>query len=147
MLSALAILIVSTIATSCKKETVTVTTTDTIVKCLPRIEGLWSGTYSVTGQPGLGNQTLNLIIKTDGTMVNDSKAGGVQHLAIGTWTLTGDTAFVTTATAVYGAASNIGISQTHRAIYNKTTGTLTLGTWTNNSGPVSGGAFTLTKVN
>ncbi len=80
-------------------------------------------------------------------MINDSKAAGVQHLAIGTWTLTGDTVLVTNATAIYGGASNIGINQTHSAVFNKTTGILSVGTWNNNSGPAGSGTFTLIKVN
>ena len=129
---------------SCKKSAVAQTPCPTPTY---QIEGLWIGTYAVDGQPGLGQQYLSLTIKPDGTMINDSKAGGVQHLAIGTWTLVGDTALVTTATCVYGIPQNIGITQTHRATFNITTGLLTVGTWNNNTPPSGSGTFTLTKVN
>ncbi len=108
--------------------------------------GLWRGTYSVDGQPELGQQELNLIIKPDGTMDNDSKAGPQQHFSTGTWTLVGDTAFSCTATCVYGYSNSIGQKQKHTAIFNKTTGKLTSGVWINLPPVVGSGTFTLTKV-
>ena len=112
------------------------------------ITGLWRGTYTVDGQPGLGSQELNLIIKPDGKMVNDSKATGQQHISLGTWTLTGDTAFVSNATCVYGYPVSIGATQRHTAKFNKATGTLTMGIYINTGNPATGsGTFTVTKVN
>lgn len=110
------------------------------------IHGLWVGSYAVDGQPNLGNQYLSLIIKPDGTMINDSKAGGVEHLAIGTWILIGDSAFSSKATAVFGEESNIGITQTHKAKFNKKTGILTIGKWYNNNGISGSGTFKLKKI-
>ena len=55
------------------------------------INGLWIGTYTVDGQPSLGEQYFSFIIKPDGTMINDTKFSNQQHLAPGTWTLSGNT--------------------------------------------------------
>ena len=127
---------------SCKKDDDTVIPITTTYS----IEGLWRGTYSVDGSPQLGQQELNLTIKPDGTMVNDSKAGPQQHIALGAWTLTGDTAFVCTATCVYGYPNSIGDMQKHTATFSKTTGQLTLCTWINLPAGTGSGTFTLTKV-
>ena len=126
---------------SCKKDDDTAPTPTTY-----SIEGLWRGTYSVDGHPELGQQELNLIIKPDGTMTNDSEAGPQQHVALGTWTLTGDTAFLSTATCVYGYPQAIGSMQKHKATFNKTTGLLTLCTWVNLAPVTGSGTFTLTKI-
>ncbi|MES2849293.1 MAG: hypothetical protein V4685_09560 [Bacteroidota bacterium] len=110
------------------------------------IHGLWTGTYTVDGMSGLGQQELNLVIKPDGTMINDSKAGGRQHIALGTWTLVGDTAFESNATCIYGFPVSIGAEQKHTAIFNETTGNLTMGIYVNTGGTPGSGTFTLTKV-
>ena len=109
------------------------------------IEGLWIGTYSVDGMPGEGLQYYSLVIKPDGTVINDTKGVNQQHLAPGTWTLTGNS-FTCTTTCVYGVPVNIGITQTHTATFDKTNGTLTGGVWENVPPKVGSGTFTLTKV-
>ena len=109
------------------------------------IEGLWIGSYTADGFPNLGQQYYSLIIKPDGTVINDTEAENEQHLAPGTWTLTGDS-FTCTTTCVYGFPVNIGVTQTHTATFDKTNGTLTNGVWENVPPKVGSGTFTLTKV-
>jgi hypothetical protein len=124
---------------SCKKADAQATTTYPI-------QGLWTGTYAVDGQPGFGLQYFSFILKPDGTMINDTKWSGQQHLAPGTWTLNGNT-LSCTFTCVYGLSSNIGITQTSTATWDNT-GKLTSGIW-QNVPTFSGGSgtFTLTRVN
>ena len=123
---------------SCKKEAKAQPTT-------PTIQGLWIGTYKVDGQADLGEQYFSLIIKPDGTMIADTKGQNLQHLAPGTWSLTG-TALTCTFTCVYGLPSNIGIKEISNATWDKT-GKLT-GTWKNDPvTPEGSGTITLTKVN
>ena len=108
------------------------------------IQGLWIGTYSVDGQPGLGQQYFSFVIKPDGTMINDTK-GGQQHISLGNWSLTGDT-LSCSFTCVYGASSNIGVTETTKAYFDKT-GKLTSGIW-KNIAPINGsGTFTLARIN
>ena len=110
------------------------------------IEGLWIGTYSVDGMPGEGLQYYSLVIKPDGTVINDTKGSNTQHLAIGAWTLTGNS-FACTTTVVYGLPNNIDVTQTHTATFDKANGTITNGIWTNIGTPSNmTGTFTLTKV-
>ena len=101
----LSILIVST-QTSCKKETVTNNTTDTlyhnvidtIYQCTPNITGLWVGTYTVgAGQPvPAGTQFyFSFSVYPDGTMSYKSKGfynGSSDYIpfAYGTWQLSGN---------------------------------------------------------
>ena len=124
---------------SCEKNDVTpLPTTHTI-------EGLWIGSYTVNGQPNLGNQYFSFSIKPDGTVVNDTKGENMQHLNIGNWTLTGDSLSCTT-TCVYGLSSNLGVVEKHTAKFDKIKGTLTNGIW-KNVPPMNGsGTFSLTKV-
>lgn len=124
--------------TSCKKAEAQTTTPGNFP-----IEGLWVGTYTVDGQPGLGNQFFSFSIKPDGTMVNDTKGAGQQHLAPGTWSLTGTT-LTCTFTCVYGTPANVGVTEATTLTWDKT-GKLT-GTWRNV--PASGtGTITLTRIN
>ena len=110
------------------------------------IEGLWIGTYAVDGFPSAGQQYYSLIIKPDGTVINDTKGLNQQHLSVGSWTLTGNS-FTCTTTCVYGAPVNIEAVQTHTATFDKTNGTITNGIWTDVvSASNLSGTFTLTKV-
>lgn len=109
------------------------------------IEGLWIGTYKVDGQPGLGEQYFSFIIKPDGTMINDTKFSNQQHLAPGTWTLSGNT-LSCTFTSVYGIPQNIGITETTTATWDNK-GKLTTGIWKNVAPLTGSGTFTLTRIN
>jgi len=122
----------------------TKTITDTALVCTPSINGLWIGTYSVNGNASAGQQYADLIIKPDGTLIYESLGANQEHLATGTWTLSG-TLLTCTSTAVYGINSNIGVAQTFTFQFNKTNGTLTSGIWSNNS-IVGSGTFSLTKA-
>jgi hypothetical protein len=108
------------------------------------INGLWIGSYTVDGQPDLGQQYFSLIIKPDGTMIADTKGQNVQHLAPGTWELSGST-LTCSFTCVYGLPVNIGVKEISTAAWDKT-GKLT-GTWKNDPSPGGSGTITLTKVN
>jgi len=108
------------------------------------IEGLWIGTYTVDGQPGLGNQYYSFIVKPDGTMIGDGKAANQQAIAIGTWTLTG-TNFSTNFTSVYGA-SGVGVVENATATWSNT-GTLVAGVWSNPPPGSGSGTFTMTRIN
>jgi hypothetical protein len=109
------------------------------------IEGLWIGTYIVDGYPNLGQQYYSFVIKPDGTIINDSKGENKQHIALGTWSLSGN-AFSSSFTCVYGFPVSIGIKQTITAIFDDT-GKLS-GTWSNVApAVVSSGTFTLSRVN
>jgi hypothetical protein len=107
------------------------------------IKGLWIGAYTTGTHPDLGEQYFSLIIKPDGTMIADTKGEAQQHLAPGTWTLKGDT-LTCTFTCVYGIASNIGITETAVAVWDKTT--KLHGIWKNSPTPIGSGIITLTKV-
>jgi uncharacterized lipoprotein YehR (DUF1307 family) len=48
---------------SCKKDEETTTTTY-------NVEGLWTGTYNVKGDVGIGNQPFTLTIKKDSSIPN-----------------------------------------------------------------------------
>ena len=107
--------------------------------------GLWIGAYKVDGEPRFGEQYFSFIIKPDGTMINDTKWEGQQHISVGSWTLNGNL-LSCTATCISGLPSNLGIKEKHEAKIDKSTGILS-GTW-KNAPPLNGsGTFTLTKVN
>jgi len=127
-------------------DTIYLTKTDTAFVCTPSINGLWIGTYTVDGNAGYGQQYFSLIIKPDGTMINDTKWGGQQNIGIGTWTLVGDS-LTCTMTGLYGQSSNIGVQEKQTAIFNKTTGQLSGGVWVNLPPNTGSGTFVLTKVN
>ncbi|MDE3250073.1 MAG: hypothetical protein KGO82_15525 [Bacteroidota bacterium] len=137
LLIILALAIVSIPSLSCSKSNSTTSTP-------PTIYGLWTGTYLVNGV-ARPPQYYSLIIKTDGTCVNETMGDGQQHFSPGNWTLVKDTLTCIT-TCVYGLPSNIGVTQKHTAVFNSTQGTLTLGVWQNYPTPTGTGTFTLTKV-
>jgi hypothetical protein len=123
---------------SCKK-------TDAQPPSTTSIEGLWIGTYTVDGKPDWGEQYFSFVIKPDGTVINDTEGESQQHLSIGTWALAGDK-FTCTTTCVYGLQSNMGITENHTAIFDKTKGTISNGVW-KNVPPLNGsGTFNITKV-
>ena len=128
------------VLTGCKKEDPKPTTETTYP-----IQGLWIGTYAVDGQPSLGEQYFSFIIKPDGTMINDTKFSNQQHLAPGTWTLSGNT-LSCTFTSVYGIPQNIGITETTTATWDSK-GKLTSGIWKNVAPLTGSGTFTLTRIN
>ena len=110
------------------------------------IEGLWIGTYSVNGHPNVAPEYYSLIIKPDGTVVNETRGLNQQHFSVGNWALTGNS-FTCTTTCVYGASVNIDAVQTHTATFDKTNGTITNGIWTDVVSPLNlTGTFTMTKV-
>lgn len=130
--------------TSCTKERIIERTeTDTVYKCETSIRGLWVGsqysTVSTLGQP------FNVSIKADGKMTYENIVNGTQQLAVGTWTLTGNS-FVGNVECIYG--DYVGVKQKLTATFNPTTGTLSSGKW-ENTFPLfntDDGTFTLTKV-
>jgi hypothetical protein len=124
----------------CKKDDGQVTNPSTSYP----IQGLWIGTYTVDGQSGSGEQYFSFIIKPDGTLIADTKEGTQQHLANGTWTLSGTT-LSCSFTCVYGFPSNIGITETSTATWDKT-GKLT-GTWKNIPPRTGSGVIKLTRIN
>jgi hypothetical protein len=127
---------------SCSKETTQTNTTPTYP-----IQGLWVGSYTVDGQPGLGTQYYSFVIKPDGTMIGDSKSFSPvqQHLTTGTWSLA-DTTLTCSFTCVYGLSANIGAVQSCTSKWDKT-GKLT-GTWRNIAGIIAGsGTFTMNRIN
>lgn len=108
-----------------------------------KIEGLWIGYYTVDGEPARGQQYYSLIIKPDGTLINDTKADNRQHLALGTWTLNGEN-FTATAQCMYGFPVNIGVQQTHTFTFKD--GKITSGTWKSIAPATGQGSITLSKV-
>ena|ERR1700761_2396865 len=108
------------------------------------INGLWIGTYDVQDQPNLGKRYFSLIIKPDGTMINDSQAEDQQHLSPGKWTFKNDT-LKCDFTCVYGLPGNVGVREIAVAVLDKS-GNLQ-GKWKNYAAPVDSGKIVLTKVN
>ncbi len=125
---------------SCSKDTVQTTTPPATYP----VQGLWVGTYTVDGQPGV-SQYFSYIIKNDGTILVDAKSISPvqQHLGVGNWSLS-DTVLTSNYTTVYGISSNIGVVQASTAKWDKT-GKLT-GTW-RNVGVTGSGTFALNRVN
>ena len=78
-------------------------------------------------------------------MINDTKFSNQQHLAPGTWTLSGNT-LSCTFTSVYGIPQNIGITETTTATWDSK-GKLTSGIWKNVAPLTGSGTFTLTRIN
>ena len=139
VLSAFACSILLVQMTSCKKS-------NAQTPVVYSIQGLWTGLYTVDGQPNIGQQYFSFVLKPDGTIINDTKGGGVQNLCVGSWALTGDT-LACSYTCVYGVPASIGVTQTAKAYFDKTAGKLTSGTW-KNLAPSSGtGTFSLNRVN
>lgn len=133
----LGFLIFTTVLASCDKDD-----NPPAPKTYP-IQGLWIGTYTIDGQPGVGQQAYTLAIKPDGTITVDTRFNNQQQLAIGTWTLTGPS-LTTTYTYVYG--SGTGTQQATTITWDNS-GKLT-GTYRNTT-PSNGitGTITLTRVN
>ncbi|SFE97832.1 hypothetical protein SAMN05518672_113123 [Chitinophaga sp. CF118] len=131
--------------TGCKKETFTnITKVDTVYKCTPTIQGLWTGMQLNSASAG---QTWSCSIRADGTASYENTIFGIRQLSTGTWTLTNET-WTCNMTCVYGVEKFIGAAQTFTATYNATTGTLTNGTYvTTTPGLEDSGTFTLTEVN
>ena len=125
--------------TSCKKASAQITTNPTYP-----IQGLWVGTYTVDGQVSLGEQYFSFIIKPDGTIVADTKGGTQQHLSTGTYTLVGNT-LNCSFTCVYGYQSNIGVTETSSATWDKAG--ILLGNWKNTPPDSGSGNLKLTRVN
>ena len=134
--------------TSCTKDTDTVTKTDTVYRCTPTIQGLWTGSWFNTNQNASAaqTQTFSWSIRPDGTASYENIISGVQQLCIGTWTITNGTWKCNT-TCVYGPSVNVGTKQTFTAAYDATTGKLTNGAFVNTSPNSDTGTFTLTEVN
>jgi hypothetical protein len=109
------------------------------------VQGLWVGTYTFDGQPGLGEQYFSFVIKPDGTMINDTKFSNQQHLSVGTWSLNGNI-LSCTFTNIYGIAQTIGTPQTSTATWDNK-GKLTSGIWRNTGSTGGSGTFTLARVN
>ena len=129
--------------TSCKKETDTITKTDTVYRCTPTVQGLWTGVTLNTKGAG---QAWSVSIRTDGTASYEDSVYGVRQLSVGTWKLTNGT-WTFNATCIYGYAPYVGATQTFTATYNATTGTLTNGTYVTTTPSPDSGTFTLTEVN
>ena len=130
--------------TSCKKETETITKTDTVYHCTPTIQGLWTGATKNTAGAG---QAWSLSIRVDGTASYENTVNGTRQLAVGTWKLINGV-WTCSTTCVYGIAANVGVAQTFTANYDATTGALTNGAYvTTTSGLQDSGTFTLTEVN
>jgi len=126
--------------TSCKKETITNTVTDTVYQCTTTINGLWVGTYSVTSLPAQGQLFYSLIVYPDGSLLYKAKGGdGNFYYAKGTWTLSGNT-FAGTVVSFNTPA----VTQTVTATYSATAGTLTNGTWADVAN--SGNLQSMTKI-
>jgi len=134
--------------TSCKKETETITKSDTVYRCTPTIQGLWTGSWITSTQNASSaqTQTFSWSIRPDGTASYENTVSGVQQLCVGTWAVTNGTWKCNT-TCVYGAPGNAGTKQTFTATYDATTGKLTNGTFVNTSPSTDSGTFTLTEVN
>lgn len=123
---------------SCTKETIKETTkTDTVYKCTPTIQGLWTGASQSAPAPAIN---WSWSIRPDGTASYENTLNGTRQLSVGTWQLTNGT-WTATVTGIYGTSGHVGTVQTFTATYNATTGTLTNGTFGTNS------TFTLTEVN
>lgn len=138
-------IILFTSQTGCKKETITtVTKVDTVYRCTPTIQGLWTGDQINTSSAG---QAFNWSIRADGTASYENTVFGIRQLCVGTWTLTNET-WTCNVTCVYGVTAYVGAKQTYTAKYNAITGALTNGTYqTTTPGLEDSGTFTLTEVN
>jgi hypothetical protein len=149
VLSSLSLLVLTfilfTSQTGCKKETIIDNTkVDTVYKCTPTIQGLWTGNQLNTSGDG---QAFSWSIRPDGTASYENTISGIRHLCTGTWTLTNGTLTCYT-TCVYGLDRFIGAEQTFTANYNATTGALTNGTYVTTTPSLQDtGTFTLTEVN
>jgi hypothetical protein len=134
----LATLIITFQLAGCSKD-------DTPTPANTSIDGLWTGSYSISIEPEL-EQYFSLVFKPDGTLINDTKYNGQQHLNIGTWTLSGDQ-LSCHVVCVYGNSTNLGVEEDFTASFDKVTGKITNGVW-KNTPPLDGhGAFQVNKIN
>ncbi len=126
-------------------DTVIIITHDTILSVPANsIIGLWIGTLTAVNEPQAGQLSYSFDIRADGTILTESEgADGFTYYSAGTWTLAG-TAFSATITST--TATNKGVVQNLTAVYNKTNGTLSSGTWQNVLGNASG-TFSLNRIN
>jgi len=108
-----------------------------------QMQGLWIGTYSVNGQPELGERYFSFDIKPDGTIITEGMAENVTSLATGTWTMSGKD-FSASYQVIRGLSSNIGTKQKASATFDNS-GKLT-GVWSNVNTSTEG-TFTLYRIN
>lgn len=120
----------------------TFTLTEVNNTCTPALQGLWTG--ASTDDAGNG-QAWNVVFRPDSTISYENTVYNTPQLAIGNWTLKNDTLTFST-TAIYGYSIFLGAKQTWTANYNKTTGTLTNGTYVTTYPAADTGKFTLTVV-
>ena len=137
----LATVLISGLFSSCEKDD------DTITPTTYNVEGLWTGTYNVKGDVGIGNQPFAITIKKDSSVLVETKFFNEYQIAKGTWTLSGDK-FTCSYTYIYGAGAGTNTIQSATATFSKSAGTLTNATWVNvNPATGQNGALVLTKVN
>ncbi|MBZ4188685.1 hypothetical protein [Niabella beijingensis] len=120
--------------TGCKKEVTYIKDKEIIFVQPPapvyKVDGIWVGNYTVDIYPELGKQYYSLILKPDGTAINETKWTEQTHISTGTWTMKGDTLICNT-TCIYGYYVNIGVREIHTAIFDKKNGTMSKGKWKN----------------
>ncbi|MCD2423782.1 hypothetical protein LQ567_13485 [Niabella pedocola] len=138
------ILITGLTAVSCRKETVYIKDRVVVLPPAHTVDGIWMGSYTVDVLPQLGQQYYSLILKPDGTAINETKWTGQTHINSGTWQMKGDTLICNTI-CIYGYEANIGVKEVHTAIFNKRNGTLTKGEWRNPAPGTGRGDVVLTK--
>jgi len=94
--------------------------------------GLWIGSHTVNQLPSMGTKFYSFVIKPDGKMLTEGVgADGNTYYHQGTWTLVGDSLKATYTTI----NSPIWDVTQHATFYfNKTTRTLTSGTWKDGQG-------------
>jgi len=107
------------------------------------MQGLWIGTYSVNGQPELGERYFSFDIKADGTIIMEGMAENVTSMATGTWTMNGKD-FSASYIVTRGLKSHIGMKQKVWATFDNS-GKLT-GLWSNVNTSTEG-TFTLYRIN
>ncbi len=111
-----------------------------------KLEGLWTGSYTITAAPEAGSSYFSFVIKPDGTLLVDSKFENKQHLAVGTWQLNGKT-LTCTYSYVYGQSSS-GTSTVQQATATwDEAGKLIDGTWQNTTPNNQSGTFSLARIN
>jgi hypothetical protein len=124
--------------TSCKKVIAQTTTSSDSTS----IEGLWIGSYQLSGQP---SSYFSFVIKPGGAMIVDSYGGSVENLGLGNWTLSGN-ALSCAFTTVYGQSFNVGITETATAVFDNAKGSLNSGAWAVTQGSTNAGTFSMSKV-
>ncbi len=142
------VLLTSGITGCTKKEVIHSTEKETVhippPEPINRIEGIWTGSYTVEQSPDLGEQYYSMVLKPDGTLINETQGEGQLHIANGTWEMDGDKLICNTI-CIYGKYSNIGVRQLHTASFDRKSGKITNGEWKDLSSQGWGGSFTITK--